>query len=132
MLELPPDTDDKVLIELWVRKEEIDARIRACSLRIQRSQPDADMLELFMQRHEDMIRNLRSPSTPVISLREYVKIINDLKKMKKLFRDTTEYIRAEEYTIQNCTKEKEIVLSLMERRINPQNLIQFRPRGIVK
>lgn len=131
MLALPPDTDDKVLIELWVRKEELDAQTKAAGIRVMRTLPDIETLKNLLDRHEDMLENLRAPYTQIVSIREYVKIINDLKRMRKILRDMDDYIRMERESIKAFEKERAAVLDMIERRKNPNNLIRFRPRGTI-
>jgi hypothetical protein len=131
-IEMPPDTDDKILIELWVKKEELLAKIRSCQTRVARARPDVEIISNLMARHEDMIENLHSPHTAIVSMREYVKIRSDIKKMRKVLSDTVDYIKLEEEAVRLYKKEILAVEDLMERRKNPKNLIQFRPRGIIK
>ena len=117
------------MLELWVRKEEIGAKIRATGLRVMRAKPDVELINRVLSKHTETLKNLRSKFTIIVSLREYVKIHSDIKKMKKILRDTMDFIQIEEATMEVMQQELQEVEKAMERHKNPQNLLIFRPRS---
>jgi hypothetical protein len=123
-----PEGYTGVLLDLWVQQEELLAKIKATEARISRTEADLGPLAEMLTRYEDMLDNLKNDYTLIVSMKEYSKIKKDVQSLRKVHRDTVDFLRLDGESIKVMQNHIVALDKEIERIKHPNNLLIFRPK----
>ena len=129
LIATPPEGYSGVLLALWVQQEELWAKIRATEARLARTEADLGPLTEMLMRHEEMLANLKNDYTVIISMKEFAKIKKDVQSLRKVHRDTVDFIRLDTEAAKAMQDQIVKLEEQIESLKHPDNLLTFRPKS---
>lgn len=123
-----PDTDDTELIKLYISFEETFCRYRIIKTRIAREEIDVKNAERDLVNLSNVIDNLKSNKSPVVSIREFRTILSSINFFIKFIAEKKKSIKSDILLLEQVQKTLDEIQKKIDVRKNFTNVIYFRKR----
>lgn len=123
-----PDTDDTELIKLYISFEETFCKYRVVKTRIAREEIDLRNAEKDLFNLSNIITNLKSDKSFVVSIREYKTIISSRNFFIKFISEKKKSINSDILLLEQIQKTINEIQKKIDARKNFTNVIHFRKR----
>jgi hypothetical protein len=123
-----PDTDDAELIKLYISFEETFCKFRTIKTRIAREEIDLKNAERDLVNLSNVINNLKSNKSTIVSIREFKTIVSSKKFFIKFIDEKRKSINCDILLLEQVQKKINEIQKKIDARKNFTNVIRFRKR----
>lgn len=123
-----PDTDDAELIKLYISFEETFCKYRIIKTRIAREEIDLKNAEKDLLNLSNVIDNLKSNKSSIVSIREFKTIVSSKNFFIKFIADKKKSIKSDILLLEQVQKTLDEIQKKIDVRKNFTNVIHFRKR----